>query len=117
MKRFSQVILYIIGIFIMLSLIPSVSNDYILTGVYTVFISVVLLSKKERSDYTFLLLGFFGVILGEYFFIRTGVETFNRRTLFGIMPLWLPFLWSFIFLAMKRFFWILVRDYWHSQLK
>lgn len=109
--------LYVVGILVMLSLIPPVQNDYLLTAVYGVFIALALISKKERADLLFLILGFFGVILGEYFFVRTGVETFNRNSLFGIMPLWLPFLWSFIFLAMKRIFWLLVRDYWHIQLK
>lgn len=109
--------LYVVGILIMLSLISSIRNDYLLTAVYGVFIALVLISKKERADFLFLILGFFGVILGEYFFVRTGVEIFNRNSLFGIMPLWLPFLWSFIFLSMKRVFWLLVRDYWHIQLK
>ncbi len=117
MKDYIRITFYGVGILIMLALVPSVTNDYLLTAVYVAFIALALISKKERADYLFLALGFFGVILGEYFFVRTGVETFNRNTLFGIMPLWLPFLWAFVFLSMKRIFWLLVKDYWHIQLK
>jgi hypothetical protein len=42
------------------------------------------------------------MIVSEYLFIKTGVETFNRTTLFGLMPLWLPFLWAYGFVAIKR---------------
>jgi hypothetical protein len=38
----------------------------------------------------------------EYFFISTGVETFARNSLFGLMPLWLPFLWAYAFVVIKR---------------
>jgi len=30
------------------------------------------------------------------------VETFVRNSLFGLMPLWLPFLWGYGFVAIKR---------------
>jgi hypothetical protein len=42
------------------------------------------------------------MIFFEYLFISTGVETFNRNSLFGIMPLWLPLLWAYAFVAIKR---------------
>ena len=42
------------------------------------------------------------MIVSEYLFISTGVETFNRNSLFGLMPLWLPFLWGYAFVVMKR---------------
>jgi hypothetical protein len=38
----------------------------------------------------------------ECIFILTGVETFIRNSLFGIMPLWLPFLWAYGFVVIKR---------------
>ncbi len=38
----------------------------------------------------------------EYFFISTGVETFIRNSLFGVMPLWLPILWGYGFIAIRR---------------
>ena len=42
------------------------------------------------------------MIIAEYFFVSTGAETFLRKSLFGIMPLWLPFIWAYAFVAMKR---------------
>ena len=42
------------------------------------------------------------MILSEMIFISTGVEIFVRNTLFGLMPLWLPFLWGYGFVAIKR---------------
>mgnify|MGYP001612388265 CR=1 FL=1 len=117
MKNYLQIIFYAAIVVIMLALVPVIVNDYALTGIYIVFILSAVIFKRERSDFMFLVIGFFGLILGEYFFVSTGVETFNRNSLFGIMPLWLPFLWSFIFLSMKRVFWLLVKDYWHIQLK
>lgn len=38
----------------------------------------------------------------EAFFISTGVEVFIRNSLFGIMPLWLPLLWGYGFIAIRR---------------
>jgi hypothetical protein len=49
-----------------------------------------------------LIFGFFIMIVAEYFFVMTGVETFRRNTLFGLMPLWLPFLWAYGYVAIKR---------------
>ena len=117
MKYYIQIIFYAAVVVIMVALVTVIKNDYTLTGIYSVFILSAVVFKKERSDFMFLTIGFFGLILGEYFFVSTGVETFNRNSLFGIMPLWLPFLWSFIFLSMKRLFWLLVKDYWHIQLQ
>lgn len=42
------------------------------------------------------------MIISEFFFVSTGVETFVRNTLFGIMPIWLPFLWGYGFVDIKR---------------
>ena len=117
MKHYIQIVFYFAVIVIMLALIPVIANDYALTGIYLVFILSAIVFKKERSDFMFLAVGFTGLTFGEYVFVSTGVETFNRNSLFGIMPLWLPLLWSFIFLSMKRVFWLMVKDYWHIQLK
>ena len=38
----------------------------------------------------------------EVIFISTGAETFNRVSLFGLMPIWLPFLWGYGFIVIKR---------------
>lgn len=86
----------------MIILIPFVRNDYILTLIYITIIVLSLIIHYEKKDYLFLILGFVIMIFSEFFFIKTGVETFNRNSLFGIMPLWLPFLWSYAFMAIKR---------------
>ncbi len=87
----------------MIGLIPLIENDYLLTLVYILIISVSLkLINAKRKDYIVLVFGFFIMIISEYIFISTGVETFTRNSLFGIMPLWLPFLWSYGFVAIKR---------------
>lgn len=89
-------------IVLMIGLIPFILNDYLLTGIYIVITAVSFLVKREKNDFLFLVFGFFVMIVSEYFFISTGVETFVRNSLFGAMPLWLPFLWAYAFVAMKR---------------
>ncbi len=86
----------------MVGLIAVINNDYLLTGLYLIIIIISLLIKFESKDILFLSFGFFIMIIFEYLFISTGVETFNRNSLFGIMPLWLPFLWAYGFVAIKR---------------
>lgn len=95
-------------IVLMIGLIPFVLNDYILTALYVSIIIVALLIKREKHDLLILSVGFFIMILSETFFITTGVETFLRHSLFGIMPLWLPFLWAYAFIVMRRALAILV---------
>ncbi|OHA24369.1 MAG: hypothetical protein A3H57_03515 [Candidatus Taylorbacteria bacterium RIFCSPLOWO2_02_FULL_43_11] len=79
-----------------------VPNDYLLTTIYIVIIVIAFLFKKEKNDLLVLTFGFFIMIVSESLFISTGVETFNRVTLFGLMPLWLPILWAYGFVAVKR---------------
>ncbi len=86
----------------MISLIPLINNDYLLTFIYIIIIILSLLIKYEVKDFLFLIFGIFIMIISEAFFISTGVETFNRQTLFNLMPLWLPFLWGYTFVVMKR---------------
>ena len=91
-----------IPIVIMILLIPFVKNDYVLTMLYLMIIGISLIIKYERREWLFLVFGFLIMIVAEYFFVSTGVETFERNTLFGLMPFWLPFLWAYGFVAMKR---------------
>jgi hypothetical protein len=65
-------------------------------------IGAALAVKREPRDITILVFGFFVMIVSEYLFVSTGVEIFNRNSLLGIMPLWLPFLWAYGFVAIKR---------------
>lgn len=95
---------YFLSLIAMILLVALVESDYVLTLIYLAFIATTFFLKKERMDLFFAIFGFVGILCGEYFFLATGVEKFNRVSLFGIMPLWLPFLWSFGFIAMKRLF-------------
>ena len=87
----------------MIGLIPFVKNDYLITVIY---IGIILISfffiKPYKIDFTLFILGFFMMIISEYFFISTGVEVFIRRSLFGTMPVWLPFLWAYSFVVIGR---------------
>ena len=50
----------------------------------------------------FAIAGFVLMMIFASIFISTKVETFNRNSLFGVMPLWLPFLWAYTFVTIKR---------------
>ena len=89
-------------VLIMIGLIPLVPNDYLLTIIYVCLIIFFLFIKKESGDLKFLIFGFVAMIISESVFISTGVETFTRNSLFGTMPLWLPFLWAYAFVAIRR---------------
>ncbi len=87
----------------MIALIPLVKNDYVLALLYLVVIVFSLrIIDFTRTDVLALFFGFVMMTVFEYIFIATGVETFARNSLFGIMPFWLPFLWAYGFVAIKR---------------
>jgi len=92
----------IVPVLAMITLIPFVADDYLLTLIYILMIAALLRLRCERHDFLALGIGFFFMLISESFFINTGVETFARHTLFGIMPLWLPFLWAYGFVVIKR---------------
>ena len=102
MEKFTKITVNILQIILMLLLIPIVINDYFLTLIYIIIITLSLIVKYEKKDLLFLATGFVVMLIGEYFFIKTGVETFNRNSLFNLMPLWLPFLWAYLFVIIKR---------------
>ncbi len=97
-----QVFLNTVPIILMIALIPIFKNDYILTGIYALIITISFAIKYDQKDYLFFIFGFIIMIISESFFVSTGVETFIRNSLFGLMPLWLPVLWAYAFVAMKR---------------
>ncbi len=101
-KKINKVILNIVPIALMILLIPFIKNDYILSGIYLGIIIFSLLIKHEKKDIFFFVFGFVALTISEYLFVSTGVETFIRNSLFNIMPLWLPILWGYVFIAMKR---------------
>ena len=93
----------------MIALIPLVKNDTVLTAIYAVVACVALLLSRRKKDVIFFLFGIIGLFFSEWFFISTGVEVFLRRSLFGLMPLWLPILWGYAFIVMGRVIVILDR--------
>ena len=97
-----NIVLNIIPILIMIGLISFIQSDYLLTVIYIIIILISFFIKKEKGDVFIFIFGFFVMIISEIIFVSTGVETFVRNTLFGLMPLWLPFLWGYGFVAIKR---------------
>jgi|SRR3989344_3417706 len=101
-NKIIKILIQAMPILLMIILIPFIKNDYLLSIAFIVIISVSLLIKYEKRDYLFLIFGLIVMTITESIFIKTGVETFNRNTLFGIMPIWLPILWAYAFIAIKR---------------
>ncbi len=102
MKKVKNILINSIPILVMIGLIPLVKNDYILT---LLFIGIILLAffvHRRKYDVLAFFVGFFLMTIAEYLFIKTGVEIFLRNSLFGVMPLWLPFLWGYGFVSMKH---------------
>ena len=85
----------------MIGLIPLVKNEYLLSLLYIAVILISFKIKYVKNEYKIFIAGFILMIIFEFIFISTGVETFIRNSLFG-MPLWLPFLWGYGFVAIRR---------------
>lgn len=101
-EKILQICLNAIPIVVMIAIIPVFKNDYVLAGIYVLIIAISFVIKYKKKDYLFLSCGFIIMMISEFYFISTGVETFNRDSLFGAMPIWLPVLWAYGFVAMKR---------------
>lgn len=100
--RSYKIFLIVVPVILMIGLIPLVQNDYVLTLVYAMIICTLLFLKHEHKDILIFTFGFIVMVVSEYLFVSTGVETFVRNSLLGVMPLWLPFLWGYGFIAIKR---------------
>ncbi len=102
MNKISKIFFNTLPILIMVGLIPLVPNDYNLLLVYMLIIVAAIYAKREKNDLIVFVFGFFVMLIFENLFVKTGVETFNRNSLLGVMPLWLPLLWAYGFVAIKR---------------
>jgi hypothetical protein len=102
MRKIGLILLNALPIIVMIGLISLIANDYLLTVLDIVVIGISFAFKREKDEWLILIAGFIIMIISEYLFVSTGVETFKRNTLFGLMPLWLPFLWAYGFVAIKR---------------
>ena len=102
-------IIGVVTIVAMVALIPIVQSDMYLSGIYVLVILVSLKIYREEKDVLLLVAGLVFMTISEYCFISTGVETFLRTSLFGVMPIWLPILWGYGFVAISRVIKILVK--------
>lgn len=97
-----KIILEIIPILILISLIPIMKNDYYILISYIILIAIFLKIKYEKNEYKVLIGGIILMTIMESLFILTGVETFKNKRLLGIMPIWLPIIWGYGMVAMRR---------------
>ena len=97
-----KIIQQAVPVIYMIVLIPFIKNDIMLALMDIIIIAMSLVVHKEKNDFIFLAFGLIALTISESFFIMTGVETFVRHSLFGIMPIWLPVLWAYAFVAIKR---------------
>lgn len=102
MNKITMILIEVVPIALMILLIPNMANDYILSLIYLAIIGSCFLIRYEKKDFMFFILGLIIMTILETFFILTGVESFNRETMFGIMPVWLPILWAYSFVVIKR---------------
>jgi hypothetical protein len=102
MRAVMQIFVQAIPVLIMIGLITIVRSDYLLSGLYFGIILLAFALKYERRDILILFLGAALMTISEYLFISTGVETFARHSFLGVMPLWLPILWGYGFVVIKR---------------
>jgi hypothetical protein len=102
MRELTALILSIFAVALMFSLIPFVRNDYTLSIAYLAIIGAVFGYRHDKKDITVFFYGLVLMTVSESFFIATGVETFVRNSFFGLMPLWLPLLWGYGFVVIKR---------------
>jgi hypothetical protein len=101
MNKLWKIVLYVLIVCAMIALITIIKNDYLLAGIYLLIVIVTLILGYEKGDLTVLIFGLIAMTFFEFIFISTGIETFIRNSLFG-MPLWLPLLWAYGFLLIKR---------------
>src|SRR3989344_1289120 len=102
MDKLVKIICIALPVIIMIGLVPVVKSDYLLAGIYLVFIVGLLIYKRERGDVAVLASGIILMTIFEFIFVSTGVEVFVRNSLFGLMPIWLPLMWGYGFLVIRR---------------
>ncbi len=102
LRKAWHIFLNAVPVIVMIALIPLISSDLVLSLAYAIVVIFAFMIERKKKEVTVFIFGFFIMIVAEYIFISTGVETFQRNSLFGIMPLWLPLLWAYGFVAIKR---------------
>jgi hypothetical protein len=102
MQAAYRILLAVVPALVMIGLITALNNETLVAGLFVLIIAVSLWLRYERHDSVVLLAGLLLYPIAEYLFVSSGVETFTERGLFGIMPLWMPFLWAWGSVAIKR---------------
>ncbi len=102
MQKALKIFINSIPVLVMIGLIPLVRDDFMLTLFYVLIIFISLYIKHTRVEIFIFVFGLVMMTIFESIFISTGVEVFVRNSLFGLMPLWLPFIWGYGFVAIKR---------------
>lgn len=100
-NKIKQIILELVPVVAMILLIPIIQNDYILLLVYGIIIISLFFIKYVKLDWVFFTFALITMTASETLFISTGVEVFERNSLFGLMPIWLPVLWAYVFVVMR----------------
>lgn len=97
-----KVIVIVVSILLMVALIPYITSDFGLGMIYISVAAATFLLSKDKKEVLFFVLGFLLLTFAEIWFVSMGVETFNRETLFFGIPLWLPILWGYVFIMIRR---------------
>ena len=100
-SNIKNIVLNTTSIIIMMGLISIIKNDYYLLLVYILVIGISLKIYYEKKEYKLLIAGIIFMFIAEFFFISTKVEVFTSQTLVN-MPIWLPVLWGYGFIVIKR---------------
>lgn len=109
-KKILAILVNLIPIVLMIGLISLVKNDWLLALVYLVIIAIAFVIRIEKREIQILILGFVLMTLAETFFVKTTVEFFIRDSMFHLFPVWLPILWAYGFVVIKRSTFILLED-------
>ncbi len=96
------IIVELLPIIGMILLIPFIKNDYALLVVYLIIIAIMFYIKYIKLDWLFFGFALITMTASEALFISIGVEVFERNSLFGLMPIWLPVLWAYVFVVIRR---------------
>jgi uncharacterized membrane protein YoaT (DUF817 family) len=63
--------------------------------------AVIFLSRHERHDLAFFLVGIAAGLVGEIAIVASGAWTYPPPTILGI-PVWIPIAWGVVVLSIKR---------------
>lgn len=101
MKIALTIFAYSLPLLAMIGLIPFIHDGALLTALFILPALLYFIKNPTKKNYLVYTVGLVAMTLSESIFLTTGVERFRDETLFGIMPLWLPFLWAYGFLVIK----------------